>query len=219
MGNRAMIVGKDSSLGLYVHWNGGRDSVEAFLEYASFLSSYGMGAKDNDLGFSTLVKVVANFMGSSCSVEIVDQDDLASHKNIYDNGVYIVDGWEIVDRFDAPVVEQNSYDRIEMLKEIDALQPAQDQLGEAYIEGADVLGSDLQVGDVIMKRHVGKLIEMEVLCLGHPEQGHVPCGYRDNAAYIGLYDADNPNSYVDPNATVRLVKRNGASKRDHLTVV
>lgn len=40
MGNRAVIttsksmdVQTSSELGVYLHWNGGRDSVEAFLEY------------------------------------------------------------------------------------------------------------------------------------------------------------------------------------------
>ena len=42
MGNRAVIAfvaddgtqDKDLCLGIYLHWNGGRDSVEGFLEYA-----------------------------------------------------------------------------------------------------------------------------------------------------------------------------------------
>ena len=33
MGNRAIIKGKGQNLGVYVHWNGGIDSVTAFLEY------------------------------------------------------------------------------------------------------------------------------------------------------------------------------------------
>ena len=31
MGNRAIIKGKNQALGVYVHWNGGYDSVNAFL--------------------------------------------------------------------------------------------------------------------------------------------------------------------------------------------
>ena len=33
MGNRAIITTKDRDLSLYLHWNGGRDSVEGFLAY------------------------------------------------------------------------------------------------------------------------------------------------------------------------------------------
>lgn len=34
MGNQAFIVPKHSNVGIYVHWNGGRGSVEGFLKYA-----------------------------------------------------------------------------------------------------------------------------------------------------------------------------------------
>ena len=33
MGNRAVITTEGRDLSLYLHWNGGRDSVEAFLRY------------------------------------------------------------------------------------------------------------------------------------------------------------------------------------------
>ena len=37
MGNRAVITTKENfennGIGIYLHWNGGRDSVEGFLEY------------------------------------------------------------------------------------------------------------------------------------------------------------------------------------------
>ena len=32
MGNRAVITTSKKDLGLYLHWNGGRDSIEAFFE-------------------------------------------------------------------------------------------------------------------------------------------------------------------------------------------
>ena len=39
MGNRAVITTRDAfdhnGLGIYVHWNGGRDSVNAFLTYCA----------------------------------------------------------------------------------------------------------------------------------------------------------------------------------------
>jgi hypothetical protein len=33
MGNRAVITDNKQRIGIYLHWNGGRDSVEAFLKY------------------------------------------------------------------------------------------------------------------------------------------------------------------------------------------
>ena len=37
MGNRAIIKGKNQALGVYVHWNGGYDSVNAFCTYCCLL--------------------------------------------------------------------------------------------------------------------------------------------------------------------------------------
>ena len=34
MGNRAVIHFQDSNVGMYVHWNGGRDTIEPMLEVA-----------------------------------------------------------------------------------------------------------------------------------------------------------------------------------------
>ena len=33
MGNRAVITTKERKIGLYLHWNGGRDTVEPLLKY------------------------------------------------------------------------------------------------------------------------------------------------------------------------------------------
>ena len=33
MGNRAVITTKERELALYLHWNGGRDTVEPLLRY------------------------------------------------------------------------------------------------------------------------------------------------------------------------------------------
>jgi hypothetical protein len=45
MGNRAVITTEDKQLGVYVHWNGGRDSIEAFLLYCKIK---GYRAPEND---------------------------------------------------------------------------------------------------------------------------------------------------------------------------
>lgn len=37
MGNRAVITTTDQRIGIYLHWNGGKDSVEAFLKYCKLI--------------------------------------------------------------------------------------------------------------------------------------------------------------------------------------
>ena len=44
MGNQAFIVPKHSNVGIYVHWNGGRGSVEGFLTYAELSGLRPLGA-------------------------------------------------------------------------------------------------------------------------------------------------------------------------------
>lgn len=49
-------------LALYLHWNGGRDSVEAFLAYCDLR---GFRPPDADeCGWARLCQVIANFMGA-----------------------------------------------------------------------------------------------------------------------------------------------------------
>ena len=120
MGNRAVIT-KDrdlSGIGVYLHWNGGRDSVEAFLAYCD-LKRY----RGNDSAYwaAMLVNVCTNFFGNglSCGVRVAKNLDCDN----YDNGVYFVDDeWRIVGRkFENG--EEYRYDLEEMIKEIDKRQP------------------------------------------------------------------------------------------------
>ena len=41
MGNRAVIFEQGKTKGVYQHWNGGRDSVEAFLQYCRLTKKTG----------------------------------------------------------------------------------------------------------------------------------------------------------------------------------
>ena len=45
MGNRAVITTPQRKVGLYVHWNGGRDTIEPLLRYCE-LKGYRDPAKD-----------------------------------------------------------------------------------------------------------------------------------------------------------------------------
>ena len=57
MGNRAVITTPDRKLGLYLHWNGGRDTVEPLLRYCE-LKGYRDPAKD-DYGWARMCHYAA----------------------------------------------------------------------------------------------------------------------------------------------------------------
>ena len=129
MGNRAVITTKENfennGIGVYVHWNGGRDSVEAFLDYCK-RKGYRSLTSDPHYGFARLIQVIGNFFGGDASVGVDTVDSLDCDN--YDNGVYIVDGWDIVDRKYFSGSEQYHYDRTEMLGAINEAQPKGEQI-------------------------------------------------------------------------------------------
>lgn len=138
MGNRAVITAskaysvKDSAdVGIYLHWNGGRDSVEAFLTYCKLR---GFRAPDSDnYGWAYLCTVIGNFFGDGLSLGIDKCCRLDCENG--DNGVYVIKGWEIVDRlYHDGSPEQRHHDLVDMVCAIDAAQPVKAQLGEAKIK-------------------------------------------------------------------------------------
>lgn len=150
MGNRAVITTKKRDLGLYVHWNGGRDSVEAFLRYCE-LRGFRCPEQD-DYGWARLCQVVANFMGGNgLSVGIfpyTTDEEMVSCGD--DNGVYVIEGWKVVDRVYPweDFEEQDGYDLGAMLLAIDASQPKDQRLGD-FLKAEEVPVSDVRVGDRI----------------------------------------------------------------------
>lgn len=120
MGNRAVITTRAKEIGVYLHWNGGRDSVEAFLEYCK-LKGY-RPPEEDDYGWARLCQVIGNFFGGTTSVGIDLYDNLDTDNG--DNGVYVIEDWEIVDRlFFKNGKEQNEHQLSEMLAEIDYNMP------------------------------------------------------------------------------------------------
>lgn len=107
-------------VGVYLHWNGGRASVEGFCEACRRLKFRG-GASDS-YGVARFVQVVANFFGSeglSVGVDTLEHSDCDN----YDNGVYVVDDkWQIVGREFAHG-EQNDYDVNEFANDVLASMP------------------------------------------------------------------------------------------------
>ena len=134
MGNRAVITtkegNKENKIGVYLHWNGGRDSVSAFLKYCKLK---GHRTPETDCyGWARFCQVVGNFFGGTTSigVDIIDRLDCDN----WDNGVYLIENWEIVGREYFDGQEQAEYELEEMLIDIDNRQPKDEQLGEAVIK-------------------------------------------------------------------------------------
>ena len=124
MGNRAVITTEAQKLGVYLHWNGGRDSVEGFLEYCK-RKGYRPPEKDC-YGFARLCQVIGNFFGGTTSVGIDTMDQLDVDNG--DNGVYIIKDWTIINRKYHSGREQSQYSLEELIKEIDIRQPEKERL-------------------------------------------------------------------------------------------
>ena len=91
MGNRAVIGFKGMGVGIYLHWNGGLASVEAFLRCADDL-----GVRPDEYGVARLAQIIGNFFGGTYSVGVGKLEDLDCDN--WDNGTYMVEDWLIVDR-------------------------------------------------------------------------------------------------------------------------
>jgi hypothetical protein len=138
MGNRAVIAYKDEyvpkeySTSIYLHWNGGRDSVEAFLKVANDI---GVRASQGDYAMARLTQIISNYFGGILSVGVgiykrMDTDN-------YDNGVYWISNNEkgelvIVDREFKRYPEQKTYKVDKMAKEI------MSQMPEGYQQDEDL---------------------------------------------------------------------------------
>jgi hypothetical protein len=119
MGNRAVIVMEseydepiENCVAIYLHWNGGRDSVESFLETAKHFNLRG-----GDYGIARLVQIICNFMKGTLSVGV----GLYKYQdtNNWDNGVYVIDNeFNIVDRLYKKSSEQNEYDTKEFVADL-----------------------------------------------------------------------------------------------------
>ena len=208
MGNRAVITTKENfennGVGVYLHWNGGYDSVSAFLKYCE-LKGYRSPDKDC-YGFARLCQVIGNFFGGSTSLGIDTVDKLDCDN--YDNGVYIIKDWKIVDRKHKRHAEQMNYEMEEMLLEIDRAMPESEQI-EEYMTAKEVYSKDLKVGDtVILMDYNGKIQKHKVMGFG--SNGFVNGTNVNGMPYVDLYGDyfsydKNINNYIHTE-TVRVAE-------------
>lgn len=208
MGNRAVITTKENfennGVGIYLHWNGGYDSVSAFLKYCE-LKGYRSPSHDN-YGWARLCQVIGNFFGGSASIgiDVVSKLDCDN----YDNGVYIIEGWKIVDRKYFEGHEQMNYELEEMLLEIDEAMPEKEQIGE-YLKAKEIPTSEVKVGDtVLIMDYNGQVLKQHVMGFGKDEFRN---GMNVNGKpYVDLYGDyfshdKNINNYI-VSETVRVVE-------------
>ena len=146
MGNRAIITDKERYLGLYLHWNGGLGSVEAFLRYCA-LKGYRDTEADPAYAYARLAQVVGNYFGGTLSVGIMPYTD-DEHMDPGDNGIYVIEHWGIVGRYSSNGLteERLPHDMDKMLHRIDASMPEEERLG-AFLDADEVPVSDVGKGE------------------------------------------------------------------------
>ena len=114
MGNRAVIqFGKSNdAIGIYLHWNGGRDSVNAFLQVAKDYN-----CRCDEYAPARLCQIIGNFFGGTLSLGCglarnMDRDN-------GDNGTYVIgDNWNILTRLHHNGTEQTHHKLDEMVTAI-----------------------------------------------------------------------------------------------------
>ena len=102
MGNRAVIQFESMpEVGIYLHWNGGPESVLAFLHETR---DRGGRSGDTQYAFAALVGVITDLLhersGNSHDLSSVGVGPIDSlDQNNYDNGVFVIDdNWRVIKR-------------------------------------------------------------------------------------------------------------------------
>lgn len=121
MGNRAVITTPDKTLGIYLHWNGGRDTVEPLLKYCELKKC--VRPEIDNYGWAQFTQIVRNTL-SSVGIDLYNHLDTDNG----DNGVYIIQDWKIIGREYMNYSEQNVYPFNEVLHWINDSQPEEQRI-------------------------------------------------------------------------------------------
>ena len=200
MGNRAISKAEGKTIGVYLHWNGGIDSVTAFLKYCELKEH---SSFEDPYGLARFCQVVGNFFGGSLSIGIeTNISESEREADMIDNGIYVVKGWKIVRHIAKPSFRDN-YDLDEMLKAIDEKQPELEQLGE-YLDAVETPISEIKIGDIVFVSTIGGIFEKkEVIGIG--EDRYVNGRNVLGVPYVnkwGKEPSNNPNNYLGETARV-----------------
>ena len=187
MGNRAVITTSKKDLGLYLHWNGGRDSIEAFLKYCE-LQGF-RTPEESSYGFARLCQVIGNFFGGTLSLGIDKYHNLDTDNG--DNGVYIIKGWQIIGREYFEGSEQREHILELMLKAIDKKQPEHMQLGE-FLDAEEVKVEDIRLDDTVFMYDYDRYSKYKIVRFG---EDRIINGHNvDGIPFVNKYLNDNSYS-------------------------
>lgn len=162
MGNRCTIKSKGDATQVYLHWNGGRDSVRAFLKYCDLRGFRGFS---DSYGKARFCQIVGNFFGGGLSIGVGQKLDADNG----DNGQYIVKGWKIVGREFFDGIEQNEYELRRMLHSINIKQPECERLPDCVINNRPILIGKVKIGDVLYVRNYENFEKFTVMGFGADE--------------------------------------------------
>ena len=219
MGNRAVITTKERKIGLYLHWNGGRDTVEPLLKYCE-LQGYRPPSQDC-YGWARMCQVMGNFFGGSLSLGI-GAYTTDRQMDPGDNGVYVIEDWRIADHlrteYDAdwnpigmrsfePSEEDDWHKFNEMLHAFDEAMPEGLRLGD-FLDAPEIPTSEVRLGDKVWMREYESGYELfEVVGSGADDAPRGLVG----APFVNRYEHDgdyswNGNNYIDSD-TCRIAPR------------
>ena len=222
MGNRALIKGKGSGLALYVHWNGGYESVYPVTQYCK-LKGYRSPASDS-YGLARLCQVYTNFFGGTMSVGIEPIErcitpNIAKEYSM-DNGVYEIDkdwnicnhwGWRGEEVNDTPIGSE--YLKLFMLK-LDECMPEHDRLGKDLIMADEVPVEELKIGDKVFVETFDRY-ELKTI-VGFGTDTYCNGFHVLDKPYVDLYgDNDEENGNVDYSWNVNNYIRTKTARRLH----
>lgn len=93
MGNRAAIAFSDkkTDTGIYLHWNGGVESILGFLKAAEIL---GIGGAYEDYYKARFTQMIGNFFGGTSSIGLQKVEEIDGS----DNGTFYLDKNKIIKR-------------------------------------------------------------------------------------------------------------------------
>ena len=124
MGNRAVITTKEKRIGVYLQWLGGEDYVKPFLAYCKLKGH--RSPEEDYYGWTRLCQVICNHVGCDPYIGLDEYSKLNCDNG--DNGVYIIEDWEIVGRKFFRGIGQENNDFRRMLIKINKRQPKHEKL-------------------------------------------------------------------------------------------
>ena len=210
MGNRALIATEKRDIGIYLHWNGGRDTVEPLLRYCE-LQGYRAPSEDS-YGWARLAQVMGNFFGGSTSIGLEALGGRLSDPG--DNSVYIIEGWRIKEHLRQEFDQESDEERWvpfpeeweqrghpfdEMLRELDQSMPKDLQLG-GFLDAPEVPTEEIEVGDEVYVSALDQGYELHKV-VGVGADVVVNGIHAKGVPYVGKYvrggdPSRNPNNYL-----------------------